>query len=61
MTMSMGLIFWVLMLLWLVFGFWSNWPGFAGTSNQYAPVGGTVLLFILLLLLGWAEFGAPVR
>lgn len=57
--MSMGLAFWVLMLLWLVFGLWSAWPGIAG--GQWQPAGGTLLLFILLLLLGWATFGAPIR
>jgi len=57
--MSMGLIFWVLMLLWLVFGFWQNWGGIQ--SGQWQPVGGNLMLFILLLLLGWAAFGAPIR
>jgi hypothetical protein len=57
--MTIGLIFWVLMLLWLVFGLWSNWPNIQG--GQWQPAGGNLLLFILLLLLGWAAFGAPVR
>lgn len=57
--MSMGLIFWILMLLWLVFGFWSNWGGIQ--SGQWQPIGGNLMLFILLLLLGWAAFGAPIR
>jgi hypothetical protein len=57
--MSMGLIFWILMLLWLVFGFWSSWPGIS--QGQWQPVGGNLMLFILLLLLGWAAFGAPIR
>ena len=56
--MSLALIFWVLMLVWLVFSLWSHWPG----SANAAPVwGGTVLLFVLFLLLGWGVFGAPVR
>jgi hypothetical protein len=56
--MTFGLIFWILMLLWLVFGIWGYWqsnpPGwwFAGNS---------VFLFILFLLLGWKTFGAPVH
>lgn len=52
--MSFGLCYWILMLLWLVFGIWSNWP------NRIA-IGGNVLLFILLLLVGWQVFGAPVH
>jgi hypothetical protein len=52
--MSMGLLFWILMLLWLIFGVWWNWP------NHYL-VGGNVLLFVLLAILGWHAFGAPVH
>ncbi len=53
-AMSFGLMYWILMLLWFVFGLWSSWP------NHYV-VGGNLLLFILLLLLGWKVFGAPVH
>lgn len=52
--MTMGLLFWILMLLWLVFGTWWNWP-------NHTVVGWNLLLFILLLLLGWSTFGAPIR
>ena len=52
--MTMGLLFWILMLLWLLFGLWSNWP-------NYRPLGNNLLLFILLLLLGWKAFGAPIH
>jgi len=52
--MTLGLAFWILMLLWLVFGMWQSWP------NHYV-VGGNLLLFILLLLLGWKVFGAPIH
>jgi hypothetical protein len=55
--MSFALVYWILMLIWLVFGFWSTWPV---TSNP-RPFAGTLLLFILLLLLGWKVFGAPVH
>lgn len=57
--MSRELLFWVLMLLWLVFGLWSDYvPG------QPYPVRngiGTVLLFVLFAVLGWQVFGAPVK
>jgi hypothetical protein len=52
--MALGLVFWILMLLWLVFGLWRDWP------NHYV-VGGNLLLFIVILLLGWHSFGAPVH
>jgi hypothetical protein len=57
--MSRELLFWVLMLLWLVFGLWADYvPG------QPYPVRngiGTVLLFVLFAVLGWQVFGAPVK
>jgi len=56
--MTIGLVFWILMLLWLILGIYWNWP--AGQPN-YPVWGGNLLLFILLLLLGWAEFGPPIR
>ena len=56
--MSLGLAFWILMLLWLVFGLYH---GFVVSPGSYYLVGGNLLLFILLLLLGWQTFGAPLR
>jgi len=56
--MSMALIFWILMLIWAVFGLWSSWPLSAATAK---PQAGNLLLFILLVLLGWAVFKAPVH
>lgn len=52
--MAIGLMFWILMLLWLVLGLWWTWP-------NYHLVGGNLLLFILLLLLGWKVFGPPIH
>ncbi len=54
--MSFTLAYWILMLIWLVFGLWSNWPA-AGIR----PLGGTLLLFLLLVLVGWKVFGPPLR
>jgi hypothetical protein len=52
--MSLAIAFWVLMLVWLVLGLF-------GDRFGWGPWGGTLLLFILLLLLGWAQFGAPLH
>lgn len=57
-AMSFSLCYWILMLIWLIFGLWSNWPA---TSASVRPLGGTALLFILLVLLGWQVFGPPIR
>lgn len=52
--MSFQLLYWILMLLWLVLGLWSTWPNLrAGGPN--------LLLFILLVILGWKVFGAPIQ
>lgn len=53
--MSIGFLFWLLMVLWAFFGAWSQWPA-AGAPN-YRPLGGHVLLWVLLALLGWHVFG----
>lgn len=47
------------MLLWLVFGYRGNW----GPPDQRGRwvAGGDILFFILLLLLGWKLFGAPLK
>jgi hypothetical protein len=55
-AMTLGLMYWILMLLWLVFG--AYW-GYAGGSRLV--IGGNLIVFILLLLLGWKVFGAPLR
>lgn len=52
--MSLGIAFWILMLIGIVFGVWSSWP------NQRL-VGGNLLLWLLLLLLGWKVFGPPLH
>jgi hypothetical protein len=53
--MTIGLAFWILMLIWLVFGIWNAWPNWQGWGA------GNLLLFILLLLLGWHDFGPPIH
>lgn len=58
--MSIGLLFWVIMFVWLLFGLWSNWPA-GGTTTGFRPVGGLVILWILLALLGWRVFGAAIH
>jgi hypothetical protein len=54
--MSLGLIFWILMLLWLLGSAYTRWP----LANPRA-YGVDLLLFILLLILGWGVFGAPIK
>ena len=55
--MKMGFLFWLLMLLWLLFGLWVFWP----ISDAWRPFGSSFLLWVLLFLLGWKVFGAPLQ
>lgn len=56
--MTLGLMFWILMLLWFFYAIAWHW----GTvPAAWAPFGNAVLLFILLFLLGWHAFGPPVH
>lgn len=53
-AMTFGTAFWIIMLIWLIFGFWRSW------GDHYA-MGGSLMQFVLFLLLGWKVFGAPVH
>lgn len=59
--MSLGLAFYILMTFWLVFGIvWPRWPA-PGQRAPWWPLGGDLLLFLLILLLGWKVFGPPLH
>ena len=55
--MSKELLFWVLYIVALVFGVWSDWPA----AGNFRPLGARILFFVLIGLLGWAVFGAAIR
>lgn len=56
--MSLGLAFWILMLIWLVFSF-ALMGGYVGM--EYRAIGGNLLLFVLFGLLGWQVFGPGIH
>lgn len=56
--MSLGLAFYIIMLIWFVFALAWNYGWVAGPNG---PLGNSVLLFVLFLLLGWHAFGPPIR
>jgi len=56
---TIGAIFWLLMILWLLFGLYWNRSDLRG--GKYGIVGGNMMLFILLFLLGWKQFGFPIQ
>jgi hypothetical protein len=55
--MPLSFWFWFLMVLWLVLGFWRE--RLLGQPYLYYRAGGHLLLFLLLTILGWHDFGAP--
>ena len=57
--MSLGLAFYILLLIWLVFGLVTYWPG--SPYGHLAMSGNWLLLFVLFLLLGWKVFGPPLH
>jgi hypothetical protein len=57
--MGIGLAFWILMLIWLVFGLMV--AGGVSFVGGYGLYGHTLLLFVLLALLGWHAFGPPLH
>lgn len=55
--MAAGLWFWLIYVICVLFGVWVDWPA----DRNYRPLGGKLVLFVLLGLLGWAVFGAPLK
>jgi hypothetical protein len=60
---SIGLVFWILMILWFVLGAYFRFGGIPGAAPQGFPwlFASDILLFILFLLLGIGVFGWPIR
>jgi hypothetical protein len=59
--MRISLLFWILMLLWLLFGFVLYCGAANGGGMSIGLVGGNLLLFVVIGLLGWKVFGSPLR
>jgi hypothetical protein len=53
--MPIGLIFWLIMFVWLLLAWWSYTPA---TRLQ---LGGSLLVWVLLALLGWKTFGFAIQ
>lgn len=56
--MSIGLLFWVIMVIWIISWLATNW---GGQSWPWAIHASSLLFFILLFLLGWKTFGFIVQ
>jgi len=57
--MTLGIAFWVIYIVALVFGGWSNYtpadPAWRFRAGAY------FVLWLLVGVLGWAQFGAPIH
>ena len=58
-AMTLGLCFYIIMLVWFVFGLLIHFG--VGVAGVYGVIGNALLLFVLFLLLGWQVFGPPLR
>lgn len=57
--MTIGFLFWLLMILWFFFGLYTGRGAF--TAGDYGVFGNHLLLFVLFFLLGWKVFGFVVQ
>jgi TRAP-type C4-dicarboxylate transport system permease small subunit len=56
--MPIGLIFWVLMLLWIISVIGRRW---GGSNMPWAEPAGDFIILVLFFLLGWRVFGFIVH
>lgn len=56
--MSIGLLFWGLMLFCAIFGLVGFWPS---NPPDRRPFGFGLVVYILIALLGWATFGPALK
>lgn len=59
--MAMSLLFWVVLLFWALLGLAGASHGWPAIKAQWQPVSWSLILFVLILLLGWATFGPPIK
>lgn len=52
--MSAGIWFWIIYVICLLFGVYL-------THNNFTFLGGSLVIFILVGLLGWQVFGPPIK
>ena len=57
--MPLGIFFWVVYVVAIIFGFWSSYD--AAQPQWYRRAGAYAILWLLVGILGWATFGAVVK
>ena len=56
--MSIGLLFWILWIIGMIFGFGWGWKG---SNGAYIGIGSGLIVWIMIGLLGWAQWGPPIH
>jgi glucan phosphoethanolaminetransferase (alkaline phosphatase superfamily) len=59
-VMSLAFIYWLILLLWLIFGFVWFWPRTDRAFAGFPVVGGNVIVFVLFVIIGLEMFGFPI-
>ncbi len=59
--MTRGLAFWILVLIWVIFGFLGYSDALQAKHMIYVGYGSNLLLLALFGLVGWQIFGAPIQ
>jgi membrane protein YdbS with pleckstrin-like domain len=57
--MPLGILFWVVYVIAIVFGFWSNYE--AAQPMWFRRAGAYLVLWLLVGVLGWEVFGPVVH
>jgi hypothetical protein len=55
--MGAGQWFWIVYVICVLFGAWGHYP----FQTNYRPFLSYIVLFVLIGLLGWHDFGPPLR
>ena len=59
--MTLAVWFWLFLVLSVLSSAWLHWPAAAPPHPPYLAWGNSLFLLILLVLLGIAVFGGPIR
>lgn len=58
--MTRGLLFWILVILWVIFGFFGA-ELVSPRHVVYVGYGTNLLMLVLFSLLGWSVYGPPIK
>jgi hypothetical protein len=63
--MPIGILYWVIYVIAVLFSGWAYWPaaapGAPAGAPNFRPLGAVFVIFVLLFLIGWHDFGFVVH